>query len=125
MSLFNALADDIREPAAEFGAKASDMETKTRRLDAELRALVAEMYEIDPQQTQEQLGQLREAVQAQSEIIQQFLDQMTQVEKVLRMAALASTKLRTALRPMTTGLRSLGTTVRVFNSWDSIDPSVG
>jgi hypothetical protein len=124
-SLFNALADDIREPAAEFGAKASDVESKTRRLDAELRALVAEMYEIDPQQTREQLGQLREAIQAQSGPVQQFLDQMTQVEKVLRMAALTSTKLRTALRPMTAGLRSLGTTVRIYNSWESIGPSAG
>ena len=122
-SLFNSLADDIREPAAEFGAKASDVETKARRLDAELRALVAEMYEIDPQQTREQLEQLRATVQAQSGTIQQFLDQMTQVERVLRMAALASTKLRTSLRPMTAGLRSLGTIMRIFNSWESLDTS--
>jgi TIR domain-containing protein len=121
--LLAALANDLREPAASFGAKASDFESTTRQLDAEFRALVAEMYSINPEETEDQLSSLRTQIGQSFADTQEAFNALDQVEKAMRMAALGSVKLRKALSPMTTGMRSLGTAIRIIMSWQSIDPS--
>lgn len=121
--LLGALSEDLRQPAAEFGEKSSALESATRQFDAELRALMAEMYDIDPDQTRRQIANLQQVAQSNSATYQEFLEQMSQLEKGMRMAALGSVKLRTSLRPMTDGLRSLDTIIKIIRSWESIDPS--
>jgi hypothetical protein len=83
------------------------------------------MYSINPEQTEHDLSGLRSQIESSFADVQQGFDQLDQLEKAMRIAALASVKLRRALSPMTTGLRSLGTAIRIIMSWQSIDPSGG
>jgi hypothetical protein len=117
------LADDFREPAANFGAKASGLESTARQIDAEFRAMVAEMYSIDPDETERQLSSLRSQIEQSFANAQSYFEQLNQLEKSMRMAALGSVKLRKAIAPMTTGLRSLGTAIKIIMSWQEIRPS--
>jgi hypothetical protein len=120
---FKSLADDIREPAAEFGDKASRIEATARQLDAEMRAFIMEMYSIDPSDTQSQVEALRSQIEKSFSGVQESFAQLDNLEKTMRMAALASVTLRRAISPLTTGLRSLGTAMQIIISWQSIDPS--
>lgn len=118
-----ALADDLREPAAKFGAKASDFEATATQVDAEFRAILQEMYSINPVETKEQLSVLQAQIEASFADTQESFENLDQLEKGMRMAALASVKLRKAIAPMTTGLRSLGAAMGIIMSWQSIDLS--
>jgi hypothetical protein len=117
------LADDLREPAANFSAKASDFEAAATQADAEFRAILEEMYSINPDETREQLSTLQSQIEASFSDTQESFGKLDQLEKSMRMAALASVKLRKAISPMTTGLRSLGTAMGIIMSWQSIDLS--
>lgn len=118
--LFGALAGELRDPAAEFGEKAANLESTARRVDAEFRAIVAELYDINPQQTEQELAELRSNTEQSFSDAQESFAQINELEKSLRVAALASVKLRRALYPMTTGLRSMSTAMTILSSWQSI-----
>ncbi len=121
--LFGALADDLRQPSAEFGAKASNIESTARQFDAEMRAFITEMYSARPQDTQQQMEALRTEIQKGFSGVRESFAQLDELEKSMRIAALASVRLRTALMPITTGLRSLSAAMQIIISWQSIDPS--
>lgn len=118
-----ALAEDLRQPAAEFGTKASALEASSRQLDAELRAMIAEMHEIAPEETAQQLEALHKIAQVNSQGSQETLEQLSLLERGMRMAALTSVKLRKSLQPMTAGVRSLDTMIKILRSWETINPS--
>jgi hypothetical protein len=118
-----ALANDLLEPAANFGAKASDFEATARQVDAEFRVILAEMYSINPNETEEQLSALRSQIEVAFTDSREAFENLNELEKTMRMAALASVKLRKAISPMTVGLRSFGTAIGIIMSWQSIDPS--
>jgi TIR domain len=117
-----ALSDDIRQPAADFGAKAASIESLARALDAEFRAFVAEMWAISPETTRPQLDGLRSEVEKTFNGIQGGFTELDEIDKAMRMAALASVRLRKSLAPLSSGLRSLGVAMQVISSWRSIDP---
>lgn len=117
-----ALSDDIRQPAAEFGAKAASIELIARTLDAELRAFVAEMWAISPETTRPQLDGLRSEIEKTFHGVQGSFTELDETDKAMRMAALASVRLRKSLAPLSSGLRSLGVAMQVISSWRSIDP---
>jgi hypothetical protein len=102
---------------------ASRIEAETRQVDAEIRAFVDEFYEISPDEADIQLAELRGAVQDGFVSTEEVLTALEQLEKSMRIAALASTKLRRAISPMTTGLRSLKTAMNILKSWQDIRPS--
>lgn len=114
---FGVLADDLREPAREFGEKTSNLESTARRADAELRAYVAELFDIDRTRAEQELATFRSAVEEGFTVFEEFGSQTDELEKSLRIAALSNVKLRRALAPITAGVRSLNTTVAIVSSW--------
>jgi len=122
-TLFSALAEDLRQPAREFGAKASNLEAIARQTDAEVRAFAAEFYDINPDLAQEQLDQLHGTIESSFAGAEETFAALDQLEKSMRVAAMASVKLRRSISPMTTGLRSLATALNIVRSWQTIDPS--
>lgn len=122
-TLFSALAQDLREPAADFGMVASNIEAKARQTDAEIRALANEFYEISPDEAENQLAQLRAASQEGFASTEEAFTVLQQLEKSMRIAAMASINLRRAISPMTAGLRSLTTAMNILRSWQDIRPS--
>lgn len=118
--LFGALAEELRGPAAEFGEKAASLEANARRADVELRAIVAELYDIDPGRTEAELEELRLMASTAFKDSHESFAQISELEKVLRTAALASVPLRRALHPITTGLRAMNTAMQIITAWQSI-----
>jgi hypothetical protein len=121
--LFGAMANDLSQPAIAFGEKASNIEACSRQVDAQLRAMVAELYDIDPERAERELVAVRSAIGGSLTVLEEFTAQTAELEKSLRIAALSNVNLRRALAPITAGLRSLSTAAKVISSWQELSMS--
>ncbi len=118
--LYGALAEDLATPANQFGSLASSAEAKASQLDAELRAVIAELKDIDLEAAKPPLEELRASMRDAFGGLDEVVARLTELEQSLRGAALGSVKLRRTLRPMSAGLRSISTVLELFRSWQTL-----
>lgn len=113
---FGALAKDLTDPAKAFEAAATDTETKAVELDAKLRAMIFELEQI----TSGESKPLTEGIQAalgDLDGLEASTGGFADIDRTLRRMALSSVELRKATRPISRGLVSYATALKVLDGW--------
>jgi len=102
-------------------AKGTTISSRIAELDADLRAMIAEVQSIDHATTSGLLANLLGS-DIRLENVEETFGQIDEVMSVLRSVSILSSGLRKAIRPAIGGIQALRTAFSTFNSWADLIP---
>lgn len=113
------VANDLRAPSEEFSQTASTFEQKVSSLDADLRATVQELNNINHPEATILLQNWADSFSAFEEMAD-VLAQIQSLGETLRIASLINVNVRNALRPALAGIRSTSNAVKTAQAWNRL-----
>lgn len=112
-------AQALRAQARDLSQSGTQFEMKVVEVDAQLRAIVAELREIELSQAEEQVQDLIEGLSGMDSL-EEFLPQLDEMVAMMKFASLSNISIRKAIKPAISGMQSIRNALATAQSWKHI-----
>ncbi len=120
-ALFLSLASDLKEPGRLVEVTGQEIEQTAVRIDAQLRALVADLADNNFPGIPDQLATIYLQARALAIELAGFDGMVSNMLDALKLMAMMNSTLRKSVNPVTRGVRSVSVAVGIIRSWASLD----